>query len=207
MLTVSAGSAHIAPIEPGTYPAYCYGLIDLGEQYNEKYAKWARKVLIMWEIADRDQDLDLGGDHPEPRTISQQYTASINERAALRRDLTSWRGRDFTPAELQKFDLHSVVGAPCMLSIVHREYNNNTYAAISAITKLPKGLVPDDPVLERIVFDLDTSDLKMMELMPEWVENKIKESKQYKERTGTAPQPVDIDELDLPTEPDDDVPF
>lgn len=206
MLTVSASAAPIAPIAPGSYPAYCYGLIDLGEQFNEKFSKWSRKVLIMWEIADQDQYIDIGGEM-SPRSISQKYTMSLNERSALYRDLTAWRGREFTPEELKSFDLRNIVGSPCMLNIQHREYNGNTFASIGGIMKLPRNLQPDPPKLETIVFDLDTDDLKMLEIMPEWVEKQIKESKTYKDRTGANP-PADIADLDIPVEDDlDEVPF
>lgn len=207
MLTVSAGKSHIEPIAPGTYPAVCYGLIDLGEQYSERFEKWTRKVLVMWELP--GEKIDLGDELPQSRVISQKYTASLNDRAVLRKDLAAWRGRDFTDAELRKFDLKTIVGAPCLLNIIHRDYNGSTYAFVSAVMKLAKGMVTDEPTLPQIVFDLDTDDLSMLDLMPEWVVTQIKASKQYKERTGQI-RSVDVDELDI--EPDDidsdnDVPF
>lgn len=204
MLTISAGASGITPIEPGTYPAICYGLIDLGEQYSEQYDKWSRKVLLMWEIP--SEKIDLGGDKPVSRTITQKYTASLNERAALRRDLSAWRGRDFTEAELRAFDLRSIVGAPCLLNIIHREYNGNTYANISAIMKLPKGMSIEEPTLENIVFDLDTDPLEMIEDLPEWIGVQIANSRQYKERMTPQAAPPDINDLDLGEE-EDEVPF
>lgn len=206
MLTVSAGNSGIPPIEAGTYPAVCYGLVDLGEQYSEAYEKWTRKVMLMWELPTEKIEL---GDYPVSRTITQKYTASLNERAALRRDLAAWRGRDFTDEELRCFDLRSIVGAPCMLNIIHREYNGNTYANISAIMKMPKGMQVEKGTLEKIVFDLDTDPLNLIdEKLPEWVGKQIKESRQYKERAFGKPEAPELDDLDIPDEDDmDEVPF
>lgn len=210
MLTVSSGASHIEPIEPGTYAAVCYGLVDLGEQFSKTYNKWSRKVLLMWEIP--SETIDLGEDEPSSRTITKQYTASLNERSILRRDLEAWRGRPFTDAELRSFDLRSIVGAPCMLNIIHREYQNRTFADISGIMKMMKGMTVDTPRLESIVFDLDNpDDLPKLELLPDWIENRVKESRQYKERVSPVP-PVSVDEALDALQPEDvadedDVPF
>lgn len=205
MLTASEGTNNrIPPIEAGPYPAICYGLIDLGEQWSEAYQKWTRKILIMWELP--GETLDLGVGEPSSRVISQKYTLSLNERSALRRDLISWRGREFTDAELRNFDMRNIVGAPCLLNIVHREYNGQTYANVGSIMKLPKSMILDTPMLDRIVFDLDTDDLAMVDQLPEWVAKQIKESKQYKERSAgktACPEPVDEYEEDN----DEEVPF
>lgn len=209
MLTLSAnistGAARIQPIEPGTYPAVCYGLIDLGDQLNATYQKWQPKVLVMFELPGETIDL---GDGPVSRVISQKYTASLNERSALRRDLAAWRSRDFTDEELECFDLRTIVGAPCLLNIVHREYNGSTYANISGIMKMPKGMPVSKPTLEKIVFDIDNDPLTMLDDMPEWVAKQIKESPQYKTRTAPV---TDVNNLDIPDESDeyedDDVPF
>lgn len=207
MLTISENTAsRIPPIEPGTYPAVCYGLIDLGEQFSETYQKWSRKVLIMWELP--GEIIDTGSGDVGNRVISQKYTASLSDRAALRRDLIAWRGRDFTPEELKGFDLHTIVGAPCLLNIVHRDYQGNTYANIGGVMKLPKGMAVEKPTMAHVVFDLDTDDLAVVETLPEWVQKQVKESRQYKERTGNAPAAdMKMDDFREDVEDEDDVPF
>lgn len=207
MLTISAKeSGRIQPIEPGTYPAVAYGLIDLGEQFSDAYQKWSRKVMIMWEIP--SETFDNGTGDMVSRVISQKYTASLNERSALRRDLIAWRGRDFTDEELKAFDLRTIIGKPCLLNIVHREYNGQTYANIGGVMKLPKGMKTEPPTLDHIIFDLDTDDLAVIETLPEWIEKQIKESRQYKERTGAAPAAADkMNDFEDEVEDEDDVPF
>jgi len=81
--------------------------------------------------------------------VTNTYTASLNEKANLRRDLESWRGRPFTAEELQGFDLEKVVGKPCMLNLVAKTTaKGKTWTGIAAIMPLPKDaekLTPETP--------------------------------------------------------------
>ena len=205
-LTVTAkGGPSIPILEAGTYPAVCYGLIDIGLQYNEMYKSASNKVIIIWEIP--GETITIDGEE-KPRVMSQTYTASLSERAALRRDLELWRGRKFTDEELAGFDLKSIVGAPCLLTVVHRESGGKTYANIGAVAKLAKGLQRPQGSIEPIVFNLDTDPLEKMELMPEWIQERIKRSVTYQDRLAGVghgdegsyeePELVELDESDLP---------
>lgn len=181
LITTAKGGASIAPLEPGTYPAICYGLIDIGVQYNETYKNSSQKIIIMWEIP--SETITIDGEE-KPRVMSQTYTSSLNERAALRRDLALWRGRDFTEAELASFDLKTIVGVPCLLTVVQREYNGRTYANIGGVTKMAKGMAKPKGTLEKVVFDLDTDPLDKIAELPEWIQERIKKSETYKDRVA-----------------------
>ena len=37
-------------ISSGTHVARCYGIIDLGTQYSEKFGKWANKIMLQFEL-------------------------------------------------------------------------------------------------------------------------------------------------------------
>jgi hypothetical protein len=184
LIAKSNGGASMSPIEAGTHPAVCYGLIDIGEQLNAKYNKLARKCIVMFEIPG-ETSTDADG-REMPRTINITYTMSLHEKSALYRDLISWRGRPFTDEELAGFNLVNIVGAPCLLSIVHNERNGNTYADINGIMKLPKGFLATPPAREKIIFDLDEAPLETIDSLPVWVQNRIRESETYKERTAGA---------------------
>lgn len=199
-LTVNGTSgANIAPIPQGTYLAVCNMLVDLGVQFNEAYKNSSRKVLIGWEIPEETIELEDG---THTRTINKRYTASLNEAATLRQDLAAWRGRDFTPEELAAFDLRSIVGASCMISIIHREYNGKTYANVSSIMALPKGTPKGKLSENALVFDLDTATVDDVEKLPRWISDIVKKSVTYQEKTVTPP---DVSEF---TEEDDgELPF
>lgn len=194
-LTVSAPEgSKIPPIEPGTYPAVCVSIIDIGEQYNEQFDNNTRKVIFQWEIP--TEKILVEGEE-KPRMISETYTASIGEKATLRKTLESWRGRPFSPDELKGFDLENVLGAPCLITILHKENSKgNTFAKISAVTRLPKGYTVEPAETSYTLFSLDDTDaMEKMAALPEWIQNRIKESTTYKARAENF---TDLDNEDLP---------
>ena len=59
-LTVKeTGGGNYAPIEAGTYPARCCGVIDLGIQHNDFNDKDQEKVRLIWELPTERSDVDL----------------------------------------------------------------------------------------------------------------------------------------------------
>lgn len=168
------------PLEPGSYAAVCYGIIDYGDQYSERWDKWQSKIRIMWEIP--GEKITIDGEE-RSRVVSKEYTNSLSDKANLRSDLQSWRGREFTQEELAAFDLRKIVGVPCMLSIIHTTgKDGRTYIEVNGVMKLPKGFTIEKPTLEHVVFDVDTSPLEMVEQFPDWIQSKIKSSRNYNER-------------------------
>lgn len=174
------GSGGGFPLLPeGSYAAVCYMLVDLGLQENERFGNSTRKVLIGWELV--DELIELDGEK-KPRIFSARYTASLNEKSKLRKDLAAWRGRDFTDSELASFDLKNVVWVPCLIQIIHRENNGKTYANLASIMKLPKGMTIPAPTLQPVIFDLDESPLDMLNELPEWIARLIQNSESYQAR-------------------------
>lgn len=177
------GGASIEPIPEGSQIGICVGLYDIGAQRDERYDKVNRKVIVTWELPEVTMQ---GGEHGgEPRLISKTYTASLSDRAVLRADLESWRGRAFTEEELDEFDLVNILGKPCMLQIIHNSANGGkTYANIKSVTQLYKGIPVPEPFTPLKAFDMD-SDSWRWDLdhggLPEWVVNRVKESETYKD--------------------------
>lgn len=180
-LTVSGSSAtNFPPIPEGTYLGICYMLIDLGMQFNETYKTTSKKLLVGWEIPSEVIELEDG---PHARTISKQYTASLNESANLRKDLAAWRGRDFTDEELEAFNLRNVLGKSCLINIIHQKgTNGNTYANIQSIMALPRDMKPGKLSESTVVLDLDEDPLEQVERLPKWIAEKVKKSLTYQDR-------------------------
>lgn len=182
LIVKETAKVNIPLLEAGAYPAVCNMLVDLGEQYSEQFKTTQRKVVISWEIP--GEKLENG----ETRRLSNTYTASLNSKGNLRRDLISWRGRDFTVEELQKFDLRNIVGAPCLLNVIHKENSDGTKrAVIGGIMKLPKGMPTPALTNGFTIFDLDEDGYEdKMDELPEWMQTRIKESETWKEREAAA---------------------
>ena len=87
----------VPPMEAGTYPAVCIGIVDLGEQYSETFKKYSDKLLIIWEIP--SQTIEIDGED-KPRWLSKDFAASLHEKSVLHKILVSWRGKAFTEKEL-----------------------------------------------------------------------------------------------------------
>jgi hypothetical protein len=125
----------------GSFAAVCVDEIDLGKQQSNWNGETRERVMcrLVWQIDEEDADGNLF-------LVKQDYTASLDEKAKLRKTLQSWRGRQFTPTELSGFDLENVVGSGCMLTIVHNQGSRGgTFANVEVVTKLPKGMVAPKP--------------------------------------------------------------
>ena len=138
MILKDTGSSSFTPCPAGSELARCIHLIDLGTQTStfDGETKSARKILIAFEVLSAETRRENG----EPFILSKRFTVSLHEKSALRKMCTSWRGRDFTPAELKGFDLATVLGKDAFLSIVHTEKDGKTYANIAAVMKPPKSM-------------------------------------------------------------------
>jgi len=201
-LTVNAGNGGGGDFEQcpaGSFAARCYQIIDLGHQTFEwkGEAKVAPKVRITWELNEMMQD-------GRPFSISREYTASIGYKANLRKDLEAWRGRPFSAEELRNFSLENVLGAPCLLGIVHKPSKDNSkvYANVGSIMALPKGMPSPELVNPAVKFDIGTFDQKVFDGLSSYVQKKILMSKELEE--NGIPQASSQDE---PVIEDETVPF
>jgi len=123
-------------IPTGMIQGTCSAVHDLGQQ--EGFGgKLTHKVVIVWELAERRTEGDFKG---ERFVVSKTFTASLNERANLRKALEAWRGRAFTAEELKGFDLEKLKGANANLNLVEKTSTaGRRFVEIAAITPLYKG--------------------------------------------------------------------
>ena len=168
----------LPPINGGTYPAVCVGVIDLGEQHNEKFNKYADKVLFIWELP--SVLIDVEGEQ-KPRWLSRDFSATLNEKSNLTKFLVSWRGKNFTEEELNGdgFDLKQMLGEGCLLQVIVEEKEGKQYNRITGCVGLPAGMPAPVTASDLLWFDMDEWDDDAIAKFPEWVQGKIKKSTQY----------------------------
>jgi uncharacterized Zn-binding protein involved in type VI secretion len=132
----SAGSGgDFTPAPAGLSQAVCVDVVDMG-LLKVTYAgveKTQHKVRLVWQLEDMMSD-------GKPFLVQKRYTLSLHEKANLRKDLESWRGRVFTPEELIKFDVETVIGANAQLNIQHTQKDGKTYANVVSIVPLGRGM-------------------------------------------------------------------
>jgi len=157
------GDFEIAP--PGSYAAVCTQIIDMGLQTNGSYGE-KRRLLIKWELGETDS-------RGEPLQIAQSFTLSLSEKATLRRDLEAWRGRAFTKPELARFDLETLLGTACLISVVHATNGDKVFANVASIVGLPAGMQPPTPKGALLSFSCDDPDPDVLEKLSEKLRDKI----------------------------------
>lgn len=200
------------PVAAGTYTAVCYGVLAVGTQA-PKDSKFPpkKKVIIVWELPDERGTFD-GKD--QPRAVSKKYTLSLNEKASLRKDLESWRGRQFTDAELGTFEIDRLIGANCMLNIIHVEKAGNTYVNVAGVVPVPKGMPKRGHENNRLYFNLEEAidtalvtgePVEFPATMPEWMVEMAKESEEYKAFLGRDKTVADEEEAPAAAPDDEEV--
>lgn len=176
--TDSGGGGDFKPTPPGNHRGICTMVVDLGQQrvqsqmYGEKIK---HQVYVAWELPDEpiewtDKD---GNERTGPMRIGKTYTVSLHENANLRADLESWRGKPFSESELGGFDITKLLGAPALINVTHKQGGNGkTYANVSAVTPLPKGMERPAPANGTLLYDGDNP--SSFETLPEWLQEKVK---------------------------------
>lgn len=126
-------------LQNGTYQAVCIAVHDLGLQEKKwnNESKFVHQILILWEVNER---IKTGEFANQRFLISKRYTKLLHEKSSLRKDLLSWRNKEFTEDELNGFDIETVIGANCLIGITNKEYAGKTYANITSISPVMKNM-------------------------------------------------------------------
>lgn len=137
-IRVKDTSTPMTPAPEGLYQAVCVDVVDLGivkSSFGDKH-----KVAVYWQI---DQ---LNEESGKRFLVTKRYTASLSEKATLRKDLETWRSKKFTKEELDGFDLEVLLGVNCQIQIVHNASDDGTvYANVQAVVPIGKGMTKMRP--------------------------------------------------------------
>lgn len=179
----------VPPVEPGVYVAACVGVIDLGEQYSEKFKNYAAKIMLTFELLGESVEID---GEQKPRQLSKIFSFSTGARSALRKFLGDWDGVELSDEQIKAYDLSQRLGKTCQLQVVLNETGDK--ANIGAIMGLPKGFKADKPKSEMVLFDLEEFDQGTFDKLSEWTQETIQKSSQWqKEHASTETVAVQAD--------------
>jgi hypothetical protein len=122
--------------------------------------------------------------------------------------LESWRGKPFSEAELSGFNISKLVGVGCQLAVQQSQSNGKTYANVSAVVPLPKGVKASKPQNKVIVFSLAncSAETKLPEDLPGWIKGVIMQSKEWQVTHEILPDSIPEDLTGDNTD-DDNIPF
>jgi hypothetical protein len=147
IVATAGDSKSFTPAPAGVHQAVCVDVIDKGvlEVTYAGKTKKQHKVSLAWQI---DELRDDG----KRFLVYKRYTLSLNEKATLRKDLESWRGRPFTREEEMGFDVETVIGANCLINVQQNTVGDKTYANVVAVMPLHRGMAkiaPQDYIREQ----------------------------------------------------------
>lgn len=173
-------------VDEGTYPARFVQIIDLGVQPQRPYKGEdkppAPEVMLTYEFLDEFlHDEDGNEDITKPRFYSESITVH-NLKADLAKSTKRYKVLD--PDLKYGGDFTAVLGAPVMVTLVHRPNKNDAerpYVNVHSITPMsPKQAARAPELVNKTkVFDLDNPDLDVFESLSDWVRDKIKNNLHY----------------------------
>jgi hypothetical protein len=204
-LPTSGGDFKIAPA--GNHLAICNAVVDLGIQPGSgKFPDPKHQIYIRFELPDEPVEYEKDGQKISgPASLGATYTASMGEKANLRKLVQGWRGATMTDAQAADFDLQKLLGQKCLLNVVHKDSGGKTYANILGATPLPKSMKSDVAQANpSLYFDLDKPNAEVFAKLPKWLQDKI--------TTRLVPEKHDTDpgfsaEDERAEEFDDQIPF
>lgn len=208
IIAENKGNGNYEPIPAGNYVARCYQMIHIGTVTETIMGveKKLNKVRLTFELPTETKVFkEENGE--QPHVISKEFTLSMHEKSTLRKYLESWRGKGFTELEAERFDITVLCGKPCMLNIIHNVSKNTgkTYADISSISAMPKGLQCPPQVNENSILSYDDFDHEKFEALPDFIKEKVKASEEYQNMMNAYAEiekrknePVEEEENELP---------
>lgn len=210
--TATKPASNFTPPPAGMHIARCYRLIDLGTQpksYQGQSKGEARKIMAGFELLGEDR-MDDG----KPFTLSKSWFLSMHEKASLRRDLESWRGRAFSAEEEAGFDVSKLLGVYCLLNVVEEKGDDGqTRTNIKSITPLIKGMAKPSGVNRETIFDADEPDMALFETFSDKLKETIRGSREWRLKASgsrpatTAAKPATATAGTGFDDMDDDIPF
>ncbi len=185
------------PLDAGTHLAICDAVVAVGLQETKFGIK--DTLFLRFEVpAERIQYIKDGEEIDEPMTIWARYNNNLHEKAKLRQHLEAWRGKDFTPQEeVDGFDLSTLLGKPCVISVKHIQDGSKTYANVDTVAKIMKGQEIPPQELPSICFGPDDTD--QWEDLPKFLQD-------YYDSRVKLEEPKEPDQkvIPMPEKPRDD---
>lgn len=203
IMAKDTGGKDFKKVPPGAHFAICNMVVDCGLQEGFN-GKPQHKIYLRWEVPDERVSYERDGKEVEgPCSIGSLYTLSLSEKANLRKVLENWRGKAFTPQELQGFDITNVLGKCCQIMVTHSD--DGKYANVTGVMGISKDQRPRAqdarPENKPLAYSLEDHNAAAFNALPNWLQEKIENRmKAPTEAPPSSGRPTD-DQFD------DDIPF
>lgn len=203
IMAKDTGGKDFKKVPPGAHFAICNMVVDCGLQEGFS-GKPQHKIYLRWEVPDERVTYEKDGHQTEgPCSIGSLYTLSLSEKANLRKVLENWRGKAFTPQELQGFDITTVLGKCCQIMVTHSE--DGKYANVTGVMGISKDQRERSKNARAenvpLAYSLEEHDAKVFQALPNWLKEKIENRLEDPTEPGPSTGQPKEDEFD------DDIPF
>lgn len=125
-MQIPRSNKNFEPCPEYTGPAVCVDVTPL------------KKVTTQWGDQEKFRlafEIGLARKDGTPWCVwSTGFTPSWHEKAAFRKFIKAWFGRDLTEEEMDKFDTEELVGRPAFLVVIHNSKDDQVYANIASCT-------------------------------------------------------------------------
>jgi hypothetical protein len=201
-----SGGSDFTPVPAGNHVAICNAIVDLGFQPGSaQYPEPKHQIYVRFELPTERIHFGKDGEQKEgPMSIGRTFTASMHEKASLRKFIESWFGKTFPSDEKAgDFDLSALLDKKCLLNVTHVERGERTFANITGAAPIPKGMKSDyKRENQAMFFDLENPDEDQFLQLPEWLMEKINKRIEQKPNAKPKPSPAEAT-----ADFDDEIPF
>ncbi len=138
--------------DEGQFVGQCVDVIDLGEKvqdYPGTTPYLAPTCALVFRTGEKNEETG------EFIDVSREFTVSMGDKANLKKFLVQWRGRDYTPEQIEAgVPLDKLTGNYGLLTIAHRKSGKGrVYANITACVGIPKQMAGSVPKFDGYVRD------------------------------------------------------
>lgn len=182
VIAYDKGGEDFKPCPAGNHAARVCEIIFIGTVHSEfkGVAKDSPQIKVGFEIPS-----ELREDGTPFVVSTMPITLSVNKKASFRK--LAQGIMEFTPEMEKAFDTSMLLGKTCLINVIHTKSKkdaNVVYANITGASPLPKGMEVGDPVNTPVNFDVNTSPLTEIADFPEFIQNLITSTPEYRDRVA-----------------------
>lgn len=180
VIAESTGGTPREQVPAGTHVARVYEIIHIGTVTDtwEGQTKTLNKVRIGFELP-LETRVFKEENGEQPFVISREFTLSTHEKSTLRAFIDGLQGRKMTEQEAKAYDVTTLIGRECLISVTHTEKGEKTYANIASASPMMKGMVCPPAVNAPRLLEYDNFDWELFESLPDFLKTKISNTPEY----------------------------
>lgn len=177
-----------AAVEAGNYPGRLVQVVDLGLQKQRPFKGEPKppvqEVMLTYELGTEFMlDEDGNPQEDKPRWLSESIP--FHNIGALNATSTK-RINVLDPKGVHEGDLAVMTGLPCTITVVtniqkatKEGEEDKIYTDVGNITPPMKGFEVPELKNDPRVFDLEEPDMEVFKLLPQWVQQKLKDNLEF----------------------------